>query len=142
VEAAGLGPVVETRCASLGYDDAYIGATELLRKGVDAVFAIDDVMAAAAIAAALEMELSVPGDLGVVGYDDTPMACWRTLSLTSVDQRTAELGRAAAQMVLRRIRDPASELPSLTLSPRLVIRGSSAGPRRRRAGHARTRDRM
>jgi len=113
---------------SLRYDDAFVAALDLLRAGADAVFAIDDVMAAAVIAAALELGRRVPGDVGVVGYDDTPMAAWRTLSLTSVDQRTVEMGRAAASMILRRIEKPDEDVASLTLAPRLVVRGSSAGP--------------
>jgi LacI family transcriptional regulator len=127
-----LGPDEERQCTTLGYDDAYAGALELLRAGVDSVFCVDDVMAAAVIAAALELGLSVPGDVGVVGYDDTPMAGWRTLSLTSVDQRTMDLGRAAAQMILALIREPESPLASITLEPRLVVRESSRGPRARR----------
>ena len=118
----------DMRCASLRYDDAFTCALELLRRDADAVFAIDDVMAAAVIAAALELGLVVPEEVGVVGYDDTPMAAWRTLSLTSVDQRTVEMGRAAADMLLRRIEHPDDEVNSLTLAPRLVARRSSAGP--------------
>ncbi|HXA29480.1 MAG TPA: LacI family DNA-binding transcriptional regulator [Candidatus Angelobacter sp.] len=118
---------LDTRCRSLRYDDAFTCGLELLRRGADAVFAIDDVMAAAVIAAALELGLSVPEDVGVVGYDDTPMAAWRTLSLTSVDQRTEEMGRAAADMLLHRIEHPEAEVTSLTLAPRLVVRGSSTG---------------
>jgi DNA-binding LacI/PurR family transcriptional regulator len=82
------------------------------------------------IAAALELGLTVPDDVGVVGYDDTPMAGWRTLSLTSVDQRTVEMGRAAADMLLRRIEHPDEEVVSSTLVPRLVVRGSSTPARR------------
>jgi len=74
----------------------------------------------------------VPEDVGVVGYDDTPMAGWRTLSLTSIDQRTMDLGRAAARMILTLIREPDNPLPSITLEPRLVVRESSRGPRTRR----------
>jgi LacI family transcriptional regulator len=130
LEAAGAGlPKQFDRASrSLRYDDAFAAALELLGAGADAVFAIDDVMAAAVIAAALELGLSVPGQVGVVGYDDTPMAAWRTLSLTSVDQRTVEMGRAAASMILRRVEHPGEDVASLTLAPRLVVRGSSAGP--------------
>ncbi len=128
-----LDPSLDSRCASLRYDDAFTAALDMLRRGADAVFAIDDVMAAAVIAAALEAGRSVPEDVGVVGYDDTPMAGWRTLSLTSVDQRSVEMGAAAADMILRRIEHPEQDQGSLTLAPRLVVRGSSAGPKPRRA---------
>jgi DNA-binding LacI/PurR family transcriptional regulator len=134
LQAAGLplDPQLDRAAGSLRYDDGFLAALDLLRAGADAVFAIDDVMAAAVIAAALELGLGVPGDVGVVGYDDTPMAAWRTLSLTSVDQRTVEMGRAAASMILRRIEHPDEDVASVTLDPRLVVRGSSAGPIGRR----------
>lgn len=123
---------LDRTAASLRYDDANSAALELLAAGADAVFAIDDVMAAGVIAAAVERGLSVPGDVGVVGYDDTPMAAWRTLSLTSIDQRTVEMGRAAATMILRRVEHPDEDVASITLAPRLVVRRSSDGPSPRR----------
>jgi LacI family transcriptional regulator len=134
LQAAGveLPNELDRAALSLRHDDAFVAALDLLRAGAHAVFAIDDVMAAAVLAAAFELGLAVPGDVGVVGYDDTPMAAWRTLSLTSVDQRTVEMGRAAAGMILRRIEHPEEDMASLTLAPRLVVRRSSAGPIARR----------
>jgi len=132
LDGAGVGlPAELDRAApSPGYNDAFAAALDLLRARPDAVFAINDLMAAAVVAAAVELGLSVPGDVGVVGYNDTPMAGWRTLSLTSVDQRTVEMGRAAGSMILRRIEHPDEDPASLILEPRLVVRDSSAGPRR------------
>ena len=40
---------------------------------------------------------------------------------------------SVADMILRRIEHPDEEQGSLTMAPRLVVRGSSAGPRRRRS---------
>ena len=132
LEAAGLSLAPEHDCVagSMGFDDSHIAALDLLRRDPDAVFAVDDLMAAAVIAAARDLGLAVPGDLGVVGYDETPVASWRTLSLTSVDQRALEMGRAVASMVLRRVQAPDEDIASITLTPKLVVRGSSAGPSR------------
>jgi DNA-binding LacI/PurR family transcriptional regulator len=127
-------PELDGGARSLRYDDAHARAKELLRAGADAVFAVDDVMAAAAIAAAIDLGLSVPGEVGVVGCDNTPMSAWGTLSLTSIDQRTEEMGRLAAGMILRRVEQPDQEVASITLEPRLVVRRSSGGPAGRRAG--------
>ncbi len=85
-------------------------------------------MAAAVVAAAAGLHLAVPGDVGVVGFDDTPIASRGTHDITSVDQRTEEMGRLAATMLLRRIERPDQDVASITLEPRLVVRGSSAGP--------------
>jgi LacI family transcriptional regulator len=133
LEAAGLSLAPDHDCtaASMSYDDSHAAALDLLRRGPDAVFAVDDVMAVAVIAAAAELGLAVPGDVGVVGYDETAMAAWGTVSLTSVDQRAVEMGRAVASMVLRRVEHPDEDIASITLAPRLVVRGSSAGPAER-----------
>ena len=130
-------------CPTLSYEDSYLGASKLLDAGVDAIFAISDVMAAAALAAVTTRGLRVPGEFGVVGYDDTPMAAWPTLSLTSIAQSTTAIGRESARMILQRISDPDAEVQSVVLPPRLVVRGSTGtraanrgGLRRRGAGRA------
>lgn len=116
---------LEVACASLHYDDAYDGAMQLLESGADAVFAISDVMATGVLAAATERGLGVPDGVGIVGYDDTPMAAWPTVNLTSVAQNTIALGAEAAGLALRRIISPRRMLPPMILPPRLTIRGST-----------------
>jgi LacI family transcriptional regulator len=116
----------EALCPDLSYGAAREGALKLLAAGVDAIFAIDDVMAAAALAAGQELGRRVPRDLGVVGYDDTEMASWPTLSLTSVAQSTITQGREAGHMILRLIQDPKARVDSIQLPPRLSVRTSSS----------------
>lgn len=118
-------PSLEVECSALDYEGAYEGAMRLFDAGADGVFAISDVMASGALAAATDRGLSVPGDLGIVGYDDTPMAAWPTVNLTSVAQGTFNLGSEAASLVLKRIDSPKMKLQPTILSPRLSIRGST-----------------
>jgi DNA-binding LacI/PurR family transcriptional regulator len=116
---------LEVECETLDYDGAYNGALALFENGADGVFAISDVMASGALAAATDSGLSVPDSLGIVGYDDTPMAAWPTVNLTSVAQGTFNLGSEAASLVLKRIDSPTRSLQPTILSPRLSIRGST-----------------
>ncbi|MEA2682339.1 MAG: LacI family transcriptional regulator [Chloroflexota bacterium] len=118
-------PALEIECESLDYEGAYEGALRLFDAGADGVFAISDVMASGALAAAKDRGLSVPDDLGIVGYDDTPMAAWPTVDLTSVAQGTFNLGMEAGSLVLKRIDSPRIKLQPTILSPRLSIRGST-----------------
>lgn len=118
-------PQLEVRCDSLDYDGAYAGALQLLDSGADGVFAISDVMASGALAAATDRGLHVPDALGIVGYDDTPMAAWPTVNLTSVAQNTVALGVEAAGLALRRVISPQRTLPPMILPPHLTIRGST-----------------
>lgn len=118
-------PVEHARlCPTLKYEDAYTGAQALLDAGADAVFAVDDVMAAAVLDVAIDRGLAVPGQVGIVGYDDTTIASWR--SLTSAAQATYELGRLAARRILDLIEKPEEEVASAILPPRLVVRQSSS----------------
>ncbi len=63
-----------------------------------AVMAHTDQVAAGALQALREHGLSVPGDISVIGYDDSPLAT--DLGLTSVHIPAPELGRAAARLAL------------------------------------------
>jgi DNA-binding LacI/PurR family transcriptional regulator len=70
------------------------------RAGVTAVVAYNDDVAAAVTGAALRSGLSVPGDLSVVGHDDSPLAALFVPALTSVRMNSSGLGRYVAQEAL------------------------------------------
>ncbi|MBX3724415.1 MAG: LacI family DNA-binding transcriptional regulator [Xanthomonadales bacterium] len=61
-----------------------------------AIFAGNDDMAAGALHAAYERGLTVPGDVSVCGFDDTPIALQVYPSLTTIRQPSREMGRTAA----------------------------------------------
>ena len=64
-----------------------------------AIFASNDDMAAGAIAAANKLGLSVPKELSVVGFDDSPMANSVWPPLTTVRQPVAEMAAEAVRIV-------------------------------------------
>jgi len=70
------------------------------RAGVTAVVAYDDDVAAAVTGAAVRSGLSVPGDLSVIGHDDSPLAALFVPTLTSVRMNSSGLGRYVAQEAL------------------------------------------
>jgi DNA-binding LacI/PurR family transcriptional regulator len=76
-----------------------------------------------------ERGLSAPGDISLVGYDNSPLAASRYLAFTTVDDRSADVGRHVARAVLERRVDPSYEPRRTLLSPRLVIRGSTSALR-------------
>jgi LacI family transcriptional regulator len=88
------------------------------------------------IALGLELELArhgirVPGDISIVGFDDLSWSEAATVPLTTVRQPREELGRRAVRMLLDEIdRGDAHEHRHELLVPELVIRESSAAPRR------------
>jgi LacI family transcriptional regulator len=70
----------------------------------------------------------VPGDVSVVGFDDTIEASITVPALTTVRQPLAELGRTAVSLLLRQIEDQHLEPLRIELGTRLVVRDSTAGP--------------
>jgi len=128
IAAAGMGDPLEVVCPDITYEAAYIGAHKLVESGADAIFAISDTLAVAAMAAVMDSHKRVPGDIGIVGYDDTAMAGWPFFNLTSVAQSTTRVGEEAARMILRLIEDGGASSEPVVLPPHLVVRGSSRGP--------------
>ena len=75
-----------------------------------AVFAANDVIAFGALDAARRVGVRVPVELSIVGFDDIDMAGWEGFNLTTVRQPLAEMGRAAAKLLIERI-DSEDDLP-------------------------------
>lgn len=90
-----------------------------------AVFACNDLMAIGAICAASQKKLRIPRDVAIIGCDDIAPASFTNPSLTTIAQPKREMGAAAVEMLVERIRDK-SKPPTTRLLPiALVIRDSS-----------------
>jgi DNA-binding LacI/PurR family transcriptional regulator len=130
---AGL-PIVVTGSGGTTEHDGYVATRALLeaRPDTTGIFAANDVMLLGALAALREHDLSVPDDVSVVGYDNSPLAASHYLALTTVDDRSLDVGIQAAQAILGRQEDPHRDPSRVLLSPRLVRRCSTAAPRESR----------
>jgi DNA-binding LacI/PurR family transcriptional regulator len=96
-------------------------------KSFTALFAFNDISAMGAIRALREAKLRVPDDVSVVGFDDIQSAAYQNPPLTTVRQPLHEMGRIAAETLLRRIRRPVGgHLTEITVEPKLVIRETTA----------------
>jgi DNA-binding LacI/PurR family transcriptional regulator len=107
------------------------GAAALL--GADdppsAIFAANDLVAVGVLAVADELGLSVPGDLSIVGYDNTAIAAMRHLSITTIDQPRAEMGATAVQLLLERLDTQRATAVHHVATPTLVARATTGRPR-------------
>jgi len=92
--------------------------------GLDAVFVASDLMAHGALRALRRSGRQVPGDVAVIGFDDTAVAWYAEPPLTTVHQPILEIGRTMARQVLRLAGGDAVE-PSLVLPADLVVRESA-----------------
>jgi len=103
-----------------------------------AIVAVNDLACVGALSAANDLDVAVPEELSLVGYDNTNLAASSHLSLTSVDPRSVEIGELAARRILRRI-EPGQATPAEPghrdlITPRLVVRRSSDHPSRTQEG--------
>jgi DNA-binding LacI/PurR family transcriptional regulator len=97
-----------------------------------ALFAFNDVSAIGAIKALHEAGLTVPRDVSLMGFDDIMAAAFQLPALTTIRQPLAQMGRLAADVLLKRISKSDSQPQIVQVEPELVIR-ESTGPAPRAA---------
>jgi LacI family transcriptional regulator len=93
----------------------------------DAVFATSDYMAMGVIQACEEYGLKIPDDIAVAGYANEPFSELTSPKLTTVEQYSEEIGKAAARLLLHDLVTDIDEyIPRKTiLRPKLIIREST-----------------
>ena len=92
------------------------------------IFASNDDMAAATIGVAHRLRLDVPGDLSVVGFDDTPIARNLWPELTTVRQPIAEMAETAIERLALEMRGVGGEERVDYITPHTLIVRDSAAP--------------
>ncbi len=94
---------------------------------IDAVFAASDLMAVGAMAALHAAGRDVPGDVAVIGFDDSPLAASSQPLLSSVRQPIEEMGREMTRLLLASVEQKSGGAPRrVILDTSLSIRASSA----------------
>ena len=98
------------------------GALELLSlpKPPSAIFAASDTQALSVMKVARKLNIKIPGDLAIVGFDDIDVA--EHVDLTTICQHLDESGRLAAEMLLARINEHNRPLQHITLPLNLIER--------------------
>lgn len=90
-----------------------------------AVFACNDEMAAGCLAAAYKLNIRVPEQLSVVGFDDSPIARVVYPALTTVHQSTREMAQRAIEILDKINKSEGAELEPILLPHQLIIREST-----------------
>jgi LacI family gluconate utilization system Gnt-I transcriptional repressor len=92
---------------------------------VDAVFFCNDDLAQGALLAALRLGIAVPQRVAVAGFNDLTGSDQMLPPLTTVRTPRAEIGNAAAAMLLALMRGESVASPCVDLGYELVVRGST-----------------
>jgi LacI family transcriptional regulator/LacI family purine nucleotide synthesis repressor len=90
------------------------------------VICVNDNNAIGAIKSTIEHGLSIPKDISIIGFDDTPLASAVIPELTTISQNTYQLGKQAVD-VLHELINQGKPKKQTVLEPRLIIR-QSTGP--------------
>jgi DNA-binding LacI/PurR family transcriptional regulator len=93
-----------------------------------AVLAMSDELAVGVLAAARELDLRVPHDLSVVGWDDLPSARTSDPALTTVSQSLQDQGRTCARLLITATRGELAANDLVHLAPWQLITRDSTGP--------------
>ncbi len=93
-----------------------------------AVFAANDDMAAGVIMAAHKMNMKIPQQISVCGFDDTPVAHQLWPALTTIKQPIHAMAKKATELLLKQIKGKDVQLPASILTSTLIVRESTAKP--------------
>ncbi|MEU1888229.1 LacI family DNA-binding transcriptional regulator [Micromonospora sp. WMMD987] len=120
-----------------GVEGGEAAAGRLIERGVTGIVCGSDLMALGAVRAARQRGRSVPGDLSVVGYDDSPLMAFTDPPLTTMRQPVAAMAVAAVRALVDEINGHAAPHSEYLFRPELVVRGSTAVVRQADAGRQR-----
>ncbi|MDQ7876547.1 LacI family DNA-binding transcriptional regulator [Microbacterium sp. QXD-8] len=95
----------------------------------DAILSTSDILALAIIHA-VQGILKVPEELAVIGYDNNAAARDATISVSTVAQASSEMGASAFGLLLEELSGQSRQGQLISLPPQLVVRASSAAPRK------------
>lgn len=119
---AGINPLPVV-AGSWESETGYKKAKEVERSGATAVFCANDQLAIGLIRGLHEINISVPEDISIVGYDDLPESSYLTPSLTTVRQDFETLGKRLMSLLLEELAGDSS-VRRETIEPELIIRES------------------
>jgi LacI family transcriptional regulator/LacI family repressor for deo operon, udp, cdd, tsx, nupC, and nupG len=114
-------------------EDGYRAGMEYFRERKEerptAVTCYNDLVALGLLKALRELQIDVPGEVSVVGFDDIRMLDVFPVGLTTVRMPKYEMGKRAAELLMRQIDSDVEEAPErIVLDAELVVRDSTGAP--------------
>ncbi|MGF1425878.1 LacI family DNA-binding transcriptional regulator [Kitasatospora sp. LaBMicrA B282] len=110
-------------------EGGHAAAGVLLERGCTAIVCGSDLMALGAIRAVRQRGLSVPGDVSVVGFDDSPLMAFTEPPLTTIRQPVEAMATAAVDALLEEVGGQPAQRAEFMFQPELVVRGSTGAHR-------------
>ena len=130
IESSPEGTVVADESGVLGYEAGRRAVNALFvgPEPPDAVFcSYDDTAIGVMDGARLDLGISIPGELAVIGNGNRAVASWGSHELTTVEYPREAVIEATLATLLARIEDPGLEPATFLIQTELVVRGSTRG---------------
>ena len=124
----GLGSAIEIIESDYTYESGQKAAVDIANRVVrpTAVFAANDINALGMISEFHRLDVDVPTEISVVGYDDTDYGgSVGNQGLTTVHQPAALMGSRAAELLIEQLEHGRTDTVHEVLSPTLVVRSST-----------------
>lgn len=96
-----------------------------LDKPPTAIFVVNDSLAAGCYKAASELELRIPEDISIVGFNDIPSAKYMVPPLTTVRLNTEFMGRKAVSLLAERLTLERDVCTKTIIPAELIVRDST-----------------
>ncbi|MCE7792038.1 LacI family transcriptional regulator [Salipaludibacillus sp. CUR1] len=126
-------PVKEDYVLNGGFleSEAESAAYDFLKtnRQVTAVFSASDLMALGVMRAARRLELNIPEDLSIVGFDDIVLSQYTSPPLTTIGQDKYQMGYEAAKLLTSMLTGKNSPQKKAVLDNRLLLRETTAPPK-------------
>ena len=113
-------------CRKIDYEEGKIATETLLSlpQPPDAILAMNDTLAFAAMEVIKSHGLSIPGDIAIIGYTDEQHANYVEPKLSAVSHQTYKMGETACQLLIEQIKGDRT-IKQVIIPTHLQIRESS-----------------
>lgn len=91
-----------------------------------AIFCVNDLIAIGVMRASFEMNIKIPEQLSIVGFDDLPISKYLPIPLTTVSQPIKDIARESLFLLIDRIKNPEKPCITKKLQTNLIIRKSTS----------------
>ncbi len=111
--------------------DGYTAAKNILKERPEttAIIGTNDLVCAGIYKALFEEKVNIPEDMSLIGCDNTWVSKYMPISLTTIDQKTAEVARISVDTIFQRLQtEKWGSAKHINIEPELIIRESTAEP--------------
>ncbi len=130
--ASGLGFLTEhTAISHASIPQLNSVISRLYANGVTAIETENDQVAYSVILACKELNIRVPEDISICGFDNTTWAQKTEIGITTVSQDFPEIGKQVSNILLSSLKDPAYPIQKCAVPVKLIVRGSTLPPNKK-----------